>query len=78
MVLWNLTLARLQRRVLLSIMKAFSWATKFASKFLAVEGVLQNSVETRALVSSAVRWVTGLGNVRIMSYNATALQAMVL
>jgi hypothetical protein len=78
MVLWNLRVERPQRRALLSIMKAFLWATKFVSKFLAVEDVLQNLAATRALVSSAVRWVTGPENARIMSYSATALQETVL
>ena len=52
--------------MLLSIMKAFLWATKSVSKFLVVEDALQNLAETRVLVSSAVRWVTGLGRVSII------------
>ena len=61
----NLRVERPQRRALLSTMKAFLWATKFALKFPAVEGVLQSSAAIQALVSSVVRWVTGLGRHRL-------------
>jgi hypothetical protein len=62
----NSRVERPQRRVLPSIMKASSWATKFVSKYLVVEDVLQNSVEIRVLVSSAVKWVTGPGRASIV------------
>jgi len=62
----NLIVERPQRKALLSIMKAFLWATKFASKSLAVEDVLQSLAEIRVLVSSAVRWVTGPGRHRLL------------
>jgi hypothetical protein len=57
----NLRVVKQPRKVWPSIMKAFLWVTKFAWKSPVVGDVSQNSVEIRVHVSSAGKWVIGLG-----------------
>jgi hypothetical protein len=57
----NSTAVRPRRRVLPSIMKDISWATRYESSFHMVVAGLQSTAMIQALASNAVKLVTGLG-----------------
>ena len=57
----NLTLGRLPKRVSPSIMKAFSWETKFVSNYPMVEDERPNMRVILEPVSNAGSWAIGQG-----------------